>query len=64
MLIKRANLMNYITLLYPFMGAGKSNTVTNVLNYFYNPEPTQWSYWAVTNGSLCAFIPVLPPEGP
>ena len=52
--------MDYLSLLYPFMGAGKSTTATDVLNYFYNPDPTQWSYWAVTNGSLCAFIPVLP----
>ena len=49
MLIKRASLMNYITLLYSFMGAGKSNTATNVLNYFYDAEITHPSYWAVTN---------------
>jgi hypothetical protein len=55
MLINRKKLMDYLSLLYPFMGAGKNNTATNVLNYYYR-EPD--SFLAVTNGSLCAFIPI------
>lgn len=54
MFIERKALMNALTLLYPYLGAGKGNP-TNVISYFHS-EPD--SYCAVTNGSLSAFVPV------
>lgn len=52
MLINRKDLMNCISFLYPFMGAGKNNTATNILSYYKAED----SFFGVTNGSICAFI--------
>ena len=52
MLINRKNLMDCLSILYPFMGAGKNNTATNTLSYYKEED----SFFGVTNGSLCAFI--------
>ena len=51
--INRKEFMNDLTLLYGFMGQGKSNTLTNVFSYYYRNET---SYYSVTNGNLCVII--------
>ena len=51
--INRKELLDLLSVIYPFLGQGKSNTATNVLNYY---KANDKGFFGVTNGSLCAFI--------
>lgn len=53
MSINTREFLSDLSLLYAYMGQGKSNTVTNVFSYYYDDAI---SYYAVTNGSMIAIL--------